>query len=96
MGAEQVQFFTVPLADSPAVNAYLPVAINRAVTLAAKPVGFLKRNIFSGYEMQCVSFIGTVAVEAPHPFSMLQGNVCVHAHQNPWPGIGDPNILSKK
>ena len=96
MGTEQIKFFTVPLADSPAVKTYFPVAINCAVTLTAKPVGFLKRDIFSRHEMQIVSFIGAMAVETPHPIGMLQGNVCVHAYQNPWPGIGDSNILSKK
>jgi hypothetical protein len=46
--------------------------------------------------MQIVSFVGTMAVETPHPIGMLQGNVCVHAYQYPRPGIGDSNILSKK
>ena len=48
MGAEQVKFLTIPLAYSPAVNSYFPVAINRTVTLTAKPVGFLKRDILPG------------------------------------------------
>jgi hypothetical protein len=44
MSAQQVEFFPVPLAHSPSMNTPFPVAVNQSVALAAKPIGFFKRN----------------------------------------------------
>ena len=44
MGAEQVEFFAVPLAHTPAVDAAFPVPVNQPVALSAKPMGLFKRN----------------------------------------------------
>jgi hypothetical protein len=72
--AEKRLLFTVPETCSLAVNACLPVAKGRAVTLAAEPVRLLEVDACPVGQVQVVTIFSFVAVEAPAILLVVQEN----------------------
>jgi hypothetical protein len=58
-------FPALKVADSLAVNTGLPVLVNIAMALAAKPVGFGKINRFTIRQLQFIAVGGVMAIKAP-------------------------------
>lgn len=96
MGAQQVEFFPVPLSDPTSVDADSPVAENAAMALSAEPIRFFERNLLAGDELQIVSFLKAVAVETPHPVRMVKVDIPVHANENPRLWIRQVQVGTEK
>ncbi len=63
--AEQVSLVTVPIAGSPAVNAGTPIAKFLAVTLTAKQVGLLERDLLAAREVKLIAIVGVMTIQTP-------------------------------
>jgi hypothetical protein len=72
MNAETVLFVAVPHAGSLSVQACLPLTQDRAVTLAAKDVGFFKTYQLAVRKPQFVPVVGIVAIKAPAARHVMQ------------------------
>ena len=89
MDAEEIgPFPPLKVTDPLSVNARLPVAINIAVALSAKPVGFGKIHGLAVGKLQPVAVAGAVTIETPSIlFRMPQFNGGVFVLQFPFLGI---------
>ena len=63
--AEQVSLVPVPIAGSPAVNAGTPIAKFLAVTLTAKQVGLLERDLLTAREVKLIAIVGVMTIQTP-------------------------------
>jgi hypothetical protein len=89
INAQEICPLTAPeVADPFAVDACLPVSINVAVTLTAKPVGLGEIDGLAVGELQLITVAGVVTIKAPSfLLRMVQFDGCVFVLQLPLLGI---------
>ena len=83
MGAKQIKLLAVPLPNPPAMDPELPVPIDIPMALPAEPIGLIERDDFPVQQLEVVSFLRVVAVQAPErTLAVFQVDVVVHADED--------------